>query len=122
MHIPILTYHAMNVASNRYAENDHLALAQDLTTIQRMGLRVIPLSSVVEWRLGRLPDHAVEGCLAITLDDGSWFDYYDLEHPSCGPQRSMFNIARDFRDQHQGQPAIPMSSFVISSPAARSIL
>ena len=122
MHIPILTYHAMNVASNRYAENDHLALAQDLQTIRQLGLRVISLSSVVDWWRGLLPDHAVEGCLAITMDDGSWFDYYDLNHPTCGPQRSMLNIARDFRNQHRGQPAIPMSSFVIASPKARSQL
>lgn len=86
MKIPILTYHSINVIENTYAQNDHLALASDLKTIDELGFRVIPLSKVVEWHQSKLPDEDVSRTVAITLDDGSWFDYYDLGHPTCERQ------------------------------------
>ena len=122
MKIPVLTYHSINVIRNTYAENDHLALASDLKTIHEMGFRVIPLSRVVDWHQGLLTDEEVSRTVAITLDDGSWFDYYDLDHPTCGMQRSMINILRDFQAQSPSSPAVHATSFVISSPEARSSL
>ena len=71
----------MNINGDTYAKNDHLAFASDLGTIRDMGFRVIPLSKVVDWHQGTLPDKDVFQTVAITLDDGSWFDYYDLEYP-----------------------------------------
>ena len=117
--IPILTYHSMNIIRNTYAENDHLALASDLETINQLGFRVIPLSQVVDWHQGSLPDEDVTRTVAITLDDGSWFDYYDLDHPTCGVQRSMINILRDFNARNSSTNQSHATSFVISSPQAR---
>lgn len=122
MKIPVLTYHSMNVFANTYAENDHLALASDLATINELGFRIIPLSRVVDWRQGSVADEEVSRSLAITFDDGSWFDYYDLDHPTCGMQKSMINILREFQAQSGASQAVHASSFVISSPAARTSL
>jgi len=64
----------------------------------------------------------VSRSVAITFDDGSWFDFYDLDHPSCGMQRSMFNILKDFNAQNNSQHQVHATSFVISSPQARASL
>lgn len=120
MNIPVLTYHSMNIQANTYAQNDHLALQSDLETIVELGYNIIPLSRVVDWHQGLVTDEEVSRSLAITLDDGSWFDYYDLEHPVCGMQRSMFNILRDF--QSKNARPVHATSFVICSPQARTIL
>lgn len=122
MKIPILTYHSINVIKNTYAENDHLALASDLETIRELGFRVIPLTQLVDWHQGALSDEDVARTVAITLDDGSWFDYYDLDHPTCGLQRSMFNILQDFNSVNDSAHQSHATSFVISSPMARSSL
>lgn len=122
MKIPVLTYHSINVIKNTYAENDHLALASDLQTISELGFKVIPLSQVVNWHQGSLADEEVTRTVAITLDDGSWFDYYDLDHPTCGVQRSMINILRDFNLQNDSSHEVHATSFVISSPEARASL
>ena len=121
MQIPILTYHSMQVDSNGYAGNDHHALAEDLRAIQSLGRRVVPLERAVAWHQGRLADAEVEGAIAITFDDGSWFDWYDLAHPSQGQQRSMYHILADFRAEAGAdrQPGLHASCFVITSPAAR---
>lgn len=107
---------------NTYEENDHLALASDLKTIDELGFRVIPLSRVVDWQQGKLSDIDVSRAVAITLDDGSWFDYYDLDHPTCGVQRSMLNIIKDFNARENPSFKAHATSFVISSPEARSSL
>lgn len=120
VNIPVLTYHGVNVIRNSYADNDHLALASDLGTITALGFRVIPLSRVVDWCLGRVDDEDVSRAVAITFDDGSWFDFYDLDHPSCGVQRSMLNILRDFNERNATE--VHATSFVIASPQARSSL
>jgi peptidoglycan/xylan/chitin deacetylase (PgdA/CDA1 family) len=120
--IPVLTYHAINVEGTGYSLNDHVALQSDLQSLTRLGWRVEPLDDVVDWAAGgrSLPDRT----LALTFDDGSWFDYYDLDHPSHGRQRSFFNILRDFADQDHDntQPRLNATSFVIASPEARTEL
>lgn len=120
MNIPVLTYHGVNVIRNTYAENDHLALASDLQTIVNCGFRVIPLSHVVDWHQGLVRDGDVSQTVALSFDDGAWFDFYDLEHPTCGMQRSMINILEDFNAQHAVK--VHATSFVIASPDARSSL
>lgn len=122
MKVPVLTYHAMNVINNTYAENDHLALQSDLDTISELGFKIIPLRQVVDWHQGSLADEDVSRSVAITFDDGSWFDYYDLDHPTCGVQRSMINILRDFNARKGSSQHAHATSFVISSPEARSSL
>jgi len=122
MKIPIITYHSMNIIKNTYEENDHLALASDLETIKELGFRVIPLKQVVEWHQGLLSDQDVDRAVAITLDDGSWFDYYNLDHPTCGLQKGMINILKKFNERNSVSFQSHATSFVISSPQARSSL
>ena len=122
MKIPVLTYHSMNIDGNSYAQNDHLALASDLVTINKLGFNVIPLGTLVDWHQGMLPDDEVSQTVAITFDDGSWFDFYDLDHPTFGLQRSMFNILQDHNGRTNPNRQVHASSFVISSPKARSSL
>ena len=122
LNIPILTYHAINVIKNTYEENDHLALAADLETIRELGMKIIPLSRVVDWHEGLLTDAEVAGSVAITFDDGAWFDFYDVDHPTCGMQRSMFNILKDFNARSSQSLQANATSFVISSPDARTSL
>ena len=97
-------------------------MASDLGTISELGFKVIPLSRVVDWHLGHVKDDEVSRTIAITLDDGSWFDYYDLDHPTCGVQRSMMNILKDFQARRHSPQSAHATSFVICSPEARSSL
>lgn len=120
MRIPVLTYHSINIHGNDYADNDHVALAADLRLIHALGLRVVPLATVVDVLLGGAPAAAVENGVAISFDDGSWFDWHDLEHPTCGPQRGFAGILRDFAAE-TGAP-VHATSFVIVSPGARAVL
>jgi peptidoglycan/xylan/chitin deacetylase (PgdA/CDA1 family) len=118
MKIPILTYHAMKIHGRGYADNDLVGLASDLETVTARGFGIVPLAELV--RRWRLSPAALEGerLVAFTCDDGSDFDFHDLPHPTAGPQRSVLNILRDFRDAHPA--ATPhATSFAIASPDAR---
>jgi peptidoglycan/xylan/chitin deacetylase (PgdA/CDA1 family) len=117
----VLTYHAMNVSSNEYAGNDHIALREDLRVIATSGWQVLPLRNVVDAYLGHgtIPERTV----ALTFDDGADFDARDLVHPTLGPQRSMLGVLQDFQREHpNGQPRMHATSFVIVSPVARAAL
>lgn len=120
MRVPVLTWHSNNILGNDYASNDHVALAADLRLIQRLGLRVVPLSRVVDVLLGAAPAAAVEHAVALSFDDGSWFDWHDIEHPTCGMQRGFAGILRDFVAETPA--AVHATSFVIVSPDARDVL
>lgn len=121
MRVPILTYHAVNIAGNDYADNDHVAFAADLRLIDDLRLRIVPVHWVVDQLLGTA-DRDLSRCVALTCDDGSWFDYHDLDHPAHGPQRSLFNTLVDFRRDRgrDAQPNLHLTSFVIASPVARA--
>lgn len=119
MRVPVLTYHSIHVLGHGPADNDHAALAGDLSMIHELGRRIVPLHRVVDAVLGRIPDD-LDGAVAITFDDGSWFDWHDLEHPTCGPQRSMAGILRDHRAATGA--SVHATSFVIVSPDARQVL
>ena len=118
--VPILTYHANNINGLTYQNNDHVALQHDLQLIHELGFRVISLALLMQWKNGLIADNEVENAVVLTCDDGTWFDYYDVDHPSCGQQISFFNILKNH--QQQTQQAIHMSNFVIVSPEARVIL
>ncbi|MBN8887509.1 MAG: polysaccharide deacetylase family protein [Rudaea sp.] len=120
MKVPILTYHSNNIAGNDYATNDHVALAEDLRTIARLGLRIVSAAEVVDALLGATPASSVDNAVALTFDDGSYFDWYDMEHPHYGTQRGFAGILRDFAAA-TGMRA-HATSFVIVSPAARAVL
>jgi peptidoglycan/xylan/chitin deacetylase (PgdA/CDA1 family) len=117
MRAAVLCYHSINIHGNDYHDNDHVALAQDLHLVHALGLPLRPLQAVVE-DLER--DRDPGRCVALSFDDGSWFDWHDLDHPRCGPQRSFVNLLTDF-ESDTGATA-PATSFVIVSPEARSQL
>ncbi len=118
MRAAVLCYHSINIHGNQHENNDHVALAEDLRLIHSLGLRIRPLHELVDALDGKAD---VAGpCVALSFDDGSWFDWHDLAHPTCGIQRSFANILSDFEDR-TGQPA-PATSFVIASPQARATL
>lgn len=120
MQVPILTYHGVNIAGNDYADNDHVAFAADLELIHALGLRIVPLQWVVDQILGRAR-RDLSRCVALTCDDGSNFDFDDLDHPTHGPQTGFFGALRAFRTRHgeRAQPDLHLTSFVIADPAAR---
>ena len=120
MRVPILTYHGVNIAGNDYLGNDHVAFASDLALIQRLGLRIVPLWQVVENLLG-LADHEMTNAVALTCDDGSAFDYFDLDYLDHGRQRSFFHALMDFRRENgrAAQPGLHLTSFVIADAFAR---
>jgi hypothetical protein len=123
MPVPVLAWHPMRIGSNTYADNDHIALRDDLLAIHGLGLRVVPLGQIVDALLGgRLGE--LEGCVGLSFDDGSDFDYYDLPHPRWGVQRSMLNVMRDFQRLHgvDAQPGLHATSFSIVCPEARAQL
>lgn len=120
MRVPILTYHAANVASSDYVGNDHVAFAADLEMLHAAGWHVLPLGKVLDAYVrkdGDLPRR----CVAITCDDGTDFDFHDLDYPGHGEQRSFANILHDFRARHgvDAQPGLHLTSFVIAGPDAR---
>jgi peptidoglycan/xylan/chitin deacetylase (PgdA/CDA1 family) len=124
MQIPILSYHSHTIAGNTYETNDHVALYEDLRTIQTLGFQVVPLRWVAEWVLGQREDSAVYRSVALSFDDGADADYYDVDHPQYGHQRSFFNILRDFQEEFGplAQPHLHATSFVIASPKVREEL
>jgi hypothetical protein len=121
--IPILTWHAQRVDGNDYASNDHVAFAHDLETIHRMGLRVVSLREIAEALVQRRLDR-LHGCVGLSIDDGTDFDFHDLPHPTWGAQRSILRILEDFRARHgaEAQPALHVTSFAVVSPEARAQL
>jgi len=117
----ILTWHSINVLGHRYSENDPVAFAADIRTLDRAGWRIAPLGE----SLARLESGRLEQPTAVlTVDDGSILDFEDFDHPGCGLQTSLFNSLRAFRDDQRdpGRHQPHLSSFVIASPEARQEL
>lgn len=120
MRVPILTYHAVNISGNDYASNDHIALAQDLRLLTRLGKRIVPLDWVIDtWNGTAVRD--LENCVVLTCDDGSDLDYFDLEFPNHGIQRSFYNVLVDFHAEfgRAAQPNLHLTCFVIADKGSR---
>lgn len=115
--VPVLAYHGNNITDNHYAGNDHVALDEDLRTLHAAGWRPASLDLLLDWYEGRLHDAALQRRFVVTFDDGSDFDFHDIDHPTCGPQRSLFNVLGDF-ERDEGVP-VPAHAFVIACPGAR---
>lgn len=115
MPVAVLTYHSNNVLGNDYADNDHVAMAEDLRLLHALGVPVVPLSRAVDAvcdGVGELPPVAV----AISFDDGSWFDWHELPHPTLGVQPGFRRVLRESPQRAHG------TAFVIVSPEARAEL
>ena len=121
--VPILTWHATDVAGADHATNDHVAFREDLELLHRLGMRVVPLA-VIARALVRHELNSLSGCVGVSLDDGSDFDFHDLPHPTWGVQRSMINILDVIRARHglSAQPSLHVTSFTVVSPEARRVL
>jgi peptidoglycan/xylan/chitin deacetylase (PgdA/CDA1 family) len=125
----VLTYHSHHVLSADYAENDHLALPVDLSTITAAGWRIVPLARIVDALVAAKggdahgADATAEPLLALTFDDGPVFDIDDFVHPVLGFQRGFVGVMRDFGATAAGrqQPELSATSFVIASPEARKV-
>ena len=118
MKIPVLTYHSAFVGSD-YETNNLIALSADLQLVDSLGFRIVPLVEAVATFISR--SRCDEKVVAISLDDGTDFDYRDLDHPVFGNQRSAYNVLREFvaRFGVHRQPTLHATSFVIVSPVAR---
>jgi peptidoglycan/xylan/chitin deacetylase (PgdA/CDA1 family) len=116
----ILAWHSTNILANTYAQNDQLAFASDLRTLDRCGARIWPLAdALAALDAGTLPD----GVVVLTCDDGSTLDYLPFDHPACGPQPGFHAILRDFaRATGASEHRLHLSCFAIASPEARAAL
>lgn len=123
LRVPVLTYHSHQITGATYETNDLEAFRVDLRTILRLGFRIVPATWVAEWLCGGRPDRDLRRSVAITFDDGSDFDFHDLDHPVAGPQRSMLSSLREFRQEMAGHLRHPhVTSFVIACPRTRAEL
>jgi hypothetical protein len=120
MRVPVLAYHAANISGPDYAQNDQIALAADLASLHREGWRVVPLSWVVEQRLG-LAQRDLDRCVALSCDDGTDLDWRGVEWPDVGYQPGLRAVLLAFVREHgrKAQPNLSLSCFVIASPDAR---
>lgn len=118
--VPILTYHGNGIDGSAYHNNDHVALAADLKLIHQLGFNIISMDQLMDWHAGKTPDSSVQNSVVLTCDDGTDFDFYDIEHPVYGLQTSFFNSLKTHQ-QKTGQ-RVHMTNFVIVSPDARVIL
>jgi hypothetical protein len=123
--IPVLTYHALNVPDKDYASNDHVALEQDLKHIRRLGFKVARLTDIAKLTWSRAPSPLDSGSwLGLSFDDGTDFDYLDIDHDSyLGHVKSFYRILKESGASGRREwPQPTGTSFVIASPEARDVL
>lgn len=70
MKIPVFAYHSHRIEGETYDRNDHIALYHDLRTIHEQGFRIVPLSWIVEWVVGKRAGSSLHRAVALTFDDG----------------------------------------------------
>ena len=94
MSIPILTYHSWLNDGSDYATDNHLALAQDLRAIARLGLEVVALEHIVDALLqDRL--YELDQCVGISFDDGTVLEVEDVTLASGRRTESFLTILRN---------------------------
>ena len=118
----VLTFHSHNVSGNAYETNDHVALDATLGLLERKRIPVVRLLEVAR-RLGHGTFDALpERFACITFDDGSDYDWRDIDHPQYGRQRSMYSILRSHSRRLLGLAWLRRAhatTFVIASERAR---
>jgi len=121
--LPILTYHSQNISGNDYARNDHVALREDLRTLQREGRHIVPLDWLLDVLDGSRKDADLARAVVLTFDDGCDFDVRDLDHPDHGRQRSFAGILAEHIEA-SGNPELQVhaTAFVIASCEARRVI
>lgn len=106
----ILTYHAGLIDGPDYAQNDHVALREDLKLIARLGLRVVPLQAVIDALLGRRAWSTLDGAVALTCDDGTAFDALPgREYGTHGPQPSLLGVLQEWVREDPPREPRPVS-------------
>jgi len=120
MKITVSAYHANNIVSNDYHENDHMAFEQDLKLIYDLGLNILSAHNLVKWIRNESTLDSDKEHVVLTFDDGSELDFFDWDHPTCGFQKSFFTIMNNF--EKNNNQSIHATSFVIASPHARKNL
>lgn len=113
----VLTYHSGNLSGNEYANNNLVALAQDLEHLRALRVPIVPLRHVVDALRFDATDKLPEKVAVITLDDGLDFDFIDLVHPFHGKQTSVHTLFQRFAGRYSVRPHA--TTFVIASPIAR---
>jgi peptidoglycan/xylan/chitin deacetylase (PgdA/CDA1 family) len=110
----------MRIHGRAYDENDLVALAQDLEAIDALSMRIEPLARIVEAFIRRDASFFAGRVVGLSCDDGSDFDFHDLDHPIAGRQRSVLSVLRE----HHARTGFGahITSFVIASPQARGEL
>jgi len=124
MHIPILTYHALNAPGWTYDSNDHVAFAEDLALLRRQGYRTVSLSRIADALIqGTFDSLAEQRVAGVSFDDGTDHDWVDFSYPGWGSLRAMATILReDGAGLALDGADASGTSFVIVSPDARSQL
>ncbi len=122
--IPVLTYHAGLVEGPGYAQNDHVALREDLRVIAASGRRVLPLQWVVDALVNHRAWETLAGAVALSCDDGSVFDALrGRVYGVHGPQASLLGVLEDWIAEAPTERAeAQLTSFVIASPEARAVM
>jgi len=118
----ILAFHSHNIAGNTYETNDHVALDASLALLERLRIPVLRLADIVRALRDRTFERLPERFAAITMDDGSDYDWKLLEHPVHGPQEPMGAIVRRHAARLLGlfsRHKACATAFVIASPDAR---
>lgn len=123
--VPVLTYHAGNISGNSYQTNDRIAFQSDLYTLHHLGFCIISLHALIDWVLGlkELPQKDTP-LVALSCDDGLDQDFLDGDFLQYGPQKSLYNLLKDFQNEVgiQQQPHAHLTAFVIADAKARQII
>lgn len=117
--IPVLAYHSWRFSSDNYCDNDHVALEEDLLMLDKLGLKVVSLSTALEEVRNPRIDYPL---VALTFDDGAIYDVAPAESGGstrCKGFRAILEAAK--RKRHlfrRSQPRLHATSFVIASSDA----
>ena len=121
--VPVLTYHALHAPGTDYTSNDHVALEEDLKVIARLGFGIADLPTVAAAACGNARALPEGRWVGLSFDDGTDYDFLDIELPDLGLLKSFRRILHEA----EARGDVPMRrpaglSFVIASPGARDTL